>query len=272
VRRPDLDHTSFAVRDAAAWAGRLRRELGAVPIAGETLPEFRYLLLYVGTAECGARIELLEPRGDGFLSRFLARRGEGPHHLTFTVPDLRAAVAQVRDLGGTVTGEDYAHPSWQEAFVMPDSTHGVLIQLATSDRAYPPPTELLASRRRDLDSYPSSRGATDRSWWTALWDVAEGDRAVLGATHLGSTDLGRSRRLFRDVLGGEATEVGGELELRWPSGTVRVQPRETPGVIGMHLRGGPVDDVLIGVGSLQPGQGRWFDVEEQAAAAPEHGR
>ena len=47
-RAPDLDHTSFAVHDALAWARRLRRELGATPIAGETLTEFRYVLLHVG--------------------------------------------------------------------------------------------------------------------------------------------------------------------------------------------------------------------------------
>jgi hypothetical protein len=54
----DLDHTSFAVHDAMGWARRLRRQLGATPIAGEMLEEFRYLLLYVGTAEGGARLEL----------------------------------------------------------------------------------------------------------------------------------------------------------------------------------------------------------------------
>lgn len=99
----DLDHTSFAVHDAMAWAHRLRRELGATPIAGETLPEFRYLLLHVGTAERGARLELIEPASSGFVTRFLQRRGEGPHHLTFTVPDLREATARARGLGFTVT-------------------------------------------------------------------------------------------------------------------------------------------------------------------------
>lgn len=92
----DLDHTSFAVRDALEWGRRLRSELGAVPIIGEGLAEFRYLLMYVGTATEGARIELLDPAGDGFLTRFLDDHGEGPHHITFTVPDLRATVEKVR--------------------------------------------------------------------------------------------------------------------------------------------------------------------------------
>ncbi len=77
-----------------AWARRLRRELGAAPIFGEQLAEFRYLLLHVGTADDGARLELLEPRSEGFLTRCLDARGEGPHHLTFVVPDLRTPVVR----------------------------------------------------------------------------------------------------------------------------------------------------------------------------------
>lgn len=95
----DLDHTSFAVHDAMDWARQLRREVGAVPIIGEALAEFRYLLLYVGTPDEGARLELLEPTGPGFLTRFLAASGEGPHHITFTVPDLRESVIRVGHSG-----------------------------------------------------------------------------------------------------------------------------------------------------------------------------
>src|SRR5699024_2005377 len=101
----DLDHTSFAVHNALEWAHMLRRELGATPIAGEALAEFRYLLLHIGTADTGARLELLEPAGPGFLTRFLDKRGAGPHHVTFSVPDLRTTVSQVRELGLTVVGE-----------------------------------------------------------------------------------------------------------------------------------------------------------------------
>jgi catechol 2,3-dioxygenase-like lactoylglutathione lyase family enzyme len=54
---------------------------------------------------------LLQPVGEGFLSRLLATRGEGPHHLTFAVPDLADTVRRVRSLGLTVTGENYDHPA-----------------------------------------------------------------------------------------------------------------------------------------------------------------
>ncbi len=254
MRRPgpgvDLDHTSFAVHDAMGWARLLRRRLGATPIAGETLPEFRYLLLHVGTAEEGGRLELLEPVGPGFLTRHLSTRGEGPHHVTFTVPDLEAVVDRARALGAAVVGETYDHPPWREAFLAPDGRHGVVIQLAQSDLAYPSAQELLSTRDRDPARFPSTRGATDPLWWTPLWDEAPRMTATLGATHLGSTDLEFSRRLFGDLLEGHVTERRGALDISWPGGSLRVHPADRPGVTGVDLRGGAGDALSIGAAWL----------------------
>lgn len=69
-----------------------------------SLADFRYLLMYIGPAEDGDRLEFLEPVGDGFLNRYLRGHGEGPHHIKITVPDLRDAVRGVRSLGLSVTG------------------------------------------------------------------------------------------------------------------------------------------------------------------------
>ncbi len=242
----DLDHTSFGVEDAVSWAGMLRRAIGAVPVAGEVLGEFRYLLLYVGTAQSGARLELLEPTGDGFLRRFLDKHGVGPHHLTFTVPDVTAAVAQARALGATVVGEDYSVPSWREAFLMPDATHGVVIQLAETDIVYPSPAELTASSGRHGWSFPSTYDASEPAWWEAAWDVARGPAATLGATRLASTDLEWTRSLFGGLLGADVIERGDALELRWPSGAIVAHRADRPGVVGMDLAGGPAGGLRIG--------------------------
>lgn len=246
----DIDHTSFAVHDALDWARRLRRELAAVPISGEVLTEFRYLLLYVGTTDGGGRLELLEPTGTGFLARFLAARGEGPHHLTFTVPDLAKAVSRVRSLGMTVVGESYGHRAWREAFIMPDAVHGTVIQLAQSDRAYPEPHELIASRNRDPSTLPSVQGATDPLWWTALWDTPSGNPARLGPTHVTSTDPALSRRLFEDILAAQVSELEGSSEFSWPSGSIRVHAGEAPGITGITLHGGPAKGLGIGAARL----------------------
>ncbi|MCA1226269.1 VOC family protein [Saccharopolyspora sp. 6M] len=243
----DLDHTSFAVHDALSWARRLRREIGVVPIAGESLPEFRYLLLQTGERTGGARLELLEPTGPGFLTRHLDKRGEGPHHLTFSVPDLRAAVARVRELGAEVVGEDYGHAPWREAFLPPGPQHRTVIQLAQSDRAYPSAEELRAGGEPDVAELPSVRGATEPHWWASTWETPAGAAVPLHSTHLDTADLAFSRRLFHDVLGGRVYETERHLDFSWPGGTIRVRAADRPGVRGMgpSLGGG----AGIGLGS-----------------------
>ncbi len=233
---PDLDHVSFAVHDAAAWGRRLRRELGATPVAGEVLPDFRYLLLHVGTEAAGGRVEFIEPVGEGgFLSRFLEARGEGPHHLTFVVPDLPRAIEDVVAWGGRVVGEDLDHAPWREAFVMPDARHRTVLQLAQTDRSFPSRRELLASQARDSSTLPSNRGATDPDWWTGLWDEPPGSTAVARDVHLRVTDLERSSTLFGGVLGGRAEPLPDGVRFRWPSGTLHLHPHERAGVVRVDI-------------------------------------
>lgn len=85
----------------------------------------------------GGRVELLAPGNDptGFIVKFLERHGEGVHHLTFVVEDLRAEVVRLRAAGQRVFGENYEDPHWMEAFISTglDGSR-VLIQLAQSDQ------------------------------------------------------------------------------------------------------------------------------------------
>ena len=75
-------------------------------------------------------IELLEPvNPDGFLAKFLAKRGEGFHHLTLQTPDLAAKVAAMEEAGVRVVDKSFDDPASVDAFVSPKSAHGLLIQL-----------------------------------------------------------------------------------------------------------------------------------------------
>ena len=75
-------------------------------------------------------IELLEPvNPDGFLAKFLAKRGEGFHHLTLQTPDLAAKVAAMEEHGVRVVDKSFDDPASIDAFVSPKSAHGLLIQL-----------------------------------------------------------------------------------------------------------------------------------------------
>jgi methylmalonyl-CoA/ethylmalonyl-CoA epimerase len=83
----------------------------------------------------GGGIELITPLGpSGFVHDFLARRGEGVHHITFLVSDLRAAVAEARAASVRIVDENYERPEWMEAFISPRSANGTIVQLAQTNR------------------------------------------------------------------------------------------------------------------------------------------
>jgi methylmalonyl-CoA/ethylmalonyl-CoA epimerase len=134
-----LDHTAIAVYSFESVLPFYRDLLGGEQVYVRENPGkgFRFLLLRYAN---GAQVELLEPMGEaGFLHDFLARRGEGVHHLTYLVADLKAAVAAARAAGYRVVGESYGNSGWQEAFVSPRDLHGTLVQFAQKGGAETPP-------------------------------------------------------------------------------------------------------------------------------------
>jgi catechol 2,3-dioxygenase-like lactoylglutathione lyase family enzyme len=124
-----LDHTAIAVNEIGTALPLYRDLLGGVPSGYERLSHkgFSWLTLRYPN---GSQVELLAPTGPGFVRTFLDRYGEGPHHMTFIVSDLRVAVERARAAGLRVVDEDYADPRWQEAFISPRSAFGTIVQLA----------------------------------------------------------------------------------------------------------------------------------------------
>ena len=125
-----LDHTAIAVRSIAAALPLYRDLLGGVPTGYERIDARGFMWLTLRYPN-GSQVELLEPVGSsGFLHAFLEKYGEGAHHMTFMVADVRQAVSRVRASGLRVVDEDYRDPRWQEAFISPRSAFGTIIQLA----------------------------------------------------------------------------------------------------------------------------------------------
>jgi methylmalonyl-CoA/ethylmalonyl-CoA epimerase len=132
-----LDHTALAVRDIQAALPLYRDLLGGTPSGYERLSDKGFMWLTLRYPN-GSQVELLAPAdGGGFLHDFLERRGEGLHHMTFIVRDLRQAVERARGAGLRIVDEDYRDRRWQEAFISPRSAFGTIIQLAQTnmDRA-----------------------------------------------------------------------------------------------------------------------------------------
>ena len=92
MRETRFDHIAIAMDRLADAPAVLVGVLGGRADRGGPGRAFRW-----GTwrYEGGGRLEVIEPDAaagpDGFLQRFLERHGPGIHHVTFKVPDLRAA-------------------------------------------------------------------------------------------------------------------------------------------------------------------------------------
>ena len=128
-----LDHTAIAVRDIQAALPLYRDLLGGVPSGFERISDKGFMWMTLRYPN-GSQVELLAPAGDGgFLHDFLAKHGEGVHHMTFIVGDVRQAVERARAAGLRVVDEDYREPRWQEAFISPRSAFGTIIQLAQTN-------------------------------------------------------------------------------------------------------------------------------------------
>ena len=125
-----LDHIGIAVKDAAEARKFFEGVLGARFLYEHNNPEAGYKILEFDFN--GLTIELLEPLGENsFLHGFLAKRGEGVHHLTLDVPDSKEKIAELKRQGIKTVDEREFSPASYEAFISPRSSHGVLIQIGS---------------------------------------------------------------------------------------------------------------------------------------------
>lgn len=78
------------------------------------------------------KIELLEAtKEDSPIAKFLAKKGEGIHHIAFEVQDIVAEIARLKEEGFTILNEIPKKGADNKlvAFVHPKTTNGVLIEL-----------------------------------------------------------------------------------------------------------------------------------------------
>lgn len=77
-------------------------------------------------------IELIRPMDpDGPIARYLAKRGEGVHHVAYAVSDLRASLNELEAAGIRLidAAPRIGAHGWRIAFVHPESCAGVLTEL-----------------------------------------------------------------------------------------------------------------------------------------------
>ncbi len=125
-----LDHIAIAVRSLDEALPFYTEVLGLTCAGRETVAEQGVHLALLPIGE--SRLELLEPLSDDSpVGRFLARRGEGVHHIAFRVDDIERALAELRARGIRLVDETprCGAEGRKIAFLHPASAHGVLIEL-----------------------------------------------------------------------------------------------------------------------------------------------
>ncbi|HMB32997.1 MAG TPA: methylmalonyl-CoA epimerase [Methylomirabilota bacterium] len=130
----NIHHVGIVVQSLARAYAFWRDALGLPLVREAELPDqgVRAALLAAGHSE----VELLEPtRGDTGVARFLAKRGEGLHHLCLETPSIDADLGALKAQGVPLLDERPRQGlAGRIAFLHPNACHGVLVELAT-----PPP-------------------------------------------------------------------------------------------------------------------------------------
>ena len=108
------------------WGGALGLENVHTEIVEDQ--KVRVAMLPIGES----RVELLEPTSeDSPISKFLAKRGGGLHHIAVEVENIEAALAKMKQAGMRLIDETprLGAENCLVAFVHPSSSGGVLLEL-----------------------------------------------------------------------------------------------------------------------------------------------
>jgi len=138
-----LDHVGIACRDLRRAVDMYRETFGLEVVSLEENQEqgVREAMLAVGPAGAGvgalgvSYVQLLEPLApDTPVGKFLARRGEGLHHVGYGVSDIGEALATVAGTGIKLVDKRPRHGSMGAsiAFLHPADLGGVLTELVQS--------------------------------------------------------------------------------------------------------------------------------------------
>ena len=127
-----IDHIGVAVKSLAT-AKVIYEKLGLSLAPEETVEAEQVRVVMVPLGE--SRIELLEPTSENsVIAKFIAKRGEGLHHVSLRVPDLEATVERLKKDGVRLVSDEIkiGAGGHRYVFVHPSGAGGVLLELVES--------------------------------------------------------------------------------------------------------------------------------------------
>ncbi len=222
----ELDHLAFAVPAWPVAGSVLNCELGARWASGFTMPVFNPCQLAVAD---DMRLELLAPgRAEHSFIKLFLDGNDGrptPHHITFKVHDIRAAITGAQAAGIEPILVNLEHRQWQEAFLHPKDTGlGFLAQMVQASQSI---EEMAIGAPNATTECP--------------WEQLDIEPVRLQAIHGSVTDLQRARQVLVSILGAREFRIG-----------------QTPPTLGFHWNNGAdlllteacADSASIGIQSL----------------------
>ncbi len=129
-----ISHIGIAVSDLDRATETYRLITGAEPQYHDA-PDQKVRVAMFGVASedyAGARIELVAPTSDDSpIAKYLAKRGEGLHHICIYVDDIDSRLDELKSAGARLIDETprIGAEGGRIAFVHPATSHGVLIEL-----------------------------------------------------------------------------------------------------------------------------------------------
>lgn len=125
----ELDHLGIAVERLDEARATFEPLVGASASPPELVESQGVRVAFVDVG--GTHLELLEPaRPESAIARFLARRGEGLHHVAFRVPSVERALREAEARGARLldAAPRTGARGRRVGFVHPGSMHGVLVE------------------------------------------------------------------------------------------------------------------------------------------------
>lgn len=128
-----VEHIGIAVKNLDKAISTYERLLNTDCYKTETVEQQQVETAFLKAGE--AKIELLGAASpDSVIEKFVAKRGEGIHHIAFEVADIEAEMQRLQNEGFTLLSDSPqtgADNKWV-AFVHPKDNNGVLVELCQS--------------------------------------------------------------------------------------------------------------------------------------------
>lgn len=125
-----IDHIGIAVKNLESSVPLFESLLNTSCYKKETVVSEHVITAFLKKGE--TKIELLQDENEnGVINKFIAKKGEGIHHIAFEVDDVKAEINRLKNAGFSILNEEPKKGADNKlvCFLHPKSTNSVLIEL-----------------------------------------------------------------------------------------------------------------------------------------------